>query len=110
MYDRSNVLSFSIFKEFGYVQKMWKLVARRNGDAVYGRRIPLGPRWSVGPFLWAGRDQTGAAVDARGRSETRIRVDEGTGNEVGRHLQGERGGRSEEHTSELQSRVDLVCR
>src|SRR5699024_12701069 len=30
--------------------------------------------------------------------------------EIGEHLQLRHGGRSEEHTSELQSRFDLVCR
>jgi hypothetical protein len=28
---------------FEYVWKMWKLVAWRNGNAVYGRELSLGP-------------------------------------------------------------------
>src|SRR5580692_8573261 len=73
-------------KEFKYVRKMWKLVAGRVRNAVYGRGISLGSWRSLGPVFWSGRNQAGAAVDARRRAQARLRVDEGAGDEVGRHL------------------------
>src|SRR5207247_11327301 len=38
------------------------------------------------------------------------RLDEAVGRQIRARLRSGRGKRSEEHTSELQSRVDLVCR
>src|SRR5450631_292017 len=89
--DRSNDVMIDL-EEFEYVRKMWKLVAWRIRDAVHGRRISLGSWRPLGPILWAGRDPAGVAVDARRRLEARLRADEGTGDEIGRYLQSERGG------------------
>src|SRR5437868_13292230 len=49
-----------------------------------------------------------AAIGRRGRRWARAELRMSAWNERARH--GQRGGRSEEHTSELQSRFDLVCR
>src|SRR5579864_5398961 len=79
-------------KEFlRYVRKMWKLVAWRHGNAIYGWKFSLGSWRSVGPVFWTGRNPTGAAFDVRERAEARLRTDERVGDKIRRHLQGQRG-------------------
>src|SRR5690606_41934040 len=67
-----------------------------DGDAVLARQVQhvLGPRRRIGGFRRRGAGQAAAAQQRGGLG---LRQKAG-------------GGRSEEHTSELQSRENLVCR
>src|SRR5207247_4320898 len=78
---------------------------RGGGDRVLGRRPALGDTEA---------QVDGAAVAEISRRPPRLRIEReeppvvGPAQDAPLPLPG--GGRSEEHTSELQSRVDLVCR
>src|SRR2546430_10664872 len=70
------------------------------------------PRSTLFPYTTLFRSQAAAhAVGRRARRERRLRTDaHGDGGEVHAVVGAHRDARSEEHTSELQSQSNLVCR
>src|SRR5690349_24757372 len=83
-------------------------------------RIPRPPRSTLFPYTTLFRSLAEelrdrehaelAAVDRRLREWDRVGDDDLVEHALGDALDGRAGERSEEHTSELQSRRDLVCR
>src|SRR5215468_10965413 len=69
------------------VWKMWNMVERGICSALHRGRLSLGTRRTLGAVLWPGRSAIGPAFNARRRTEARLRTDEGTGDEIWRHLQ-----------------------
>src|SRR5207253_3455824 len=87
-----------------------------EGTGLVSSRVALGT-WSIGGWMWGGSDEGEAIKTIRTALDLGITLIDtapaygfGWSEEIVGRAIAEHGERSEEHTSELQSRGHLVCR